>query len=54
MECSDCCFLDFVFAVWSNYLGRIMMVVFALFIHKEFTMGLYRKKADMSGKVRTH
>ena len=53
MECADYCFLDCVFTVWGNYLGRVIMVVFALFMHKEFTMGLYRKKADMSGKVST-
>jgi len=51
MECGDCCFLDCVFAVWATYLGRFFMVVLGIFMFKELTMGIYRKKTNMSGKV---
>jgi len=51
MECGDCCFLDCVFAVWATYLGRFSMVVIGIFMFKELTMGIYRKKTNMSGKV---
>jgi len=51
MECGDCCFLDCVFAVWATYLGRFFMVVLGTFMFKELTMGIYRKKTNMSGKV---
>merc|ERR1712106_471746 len=51
MECGDCCFLDSVFAVLNCHLGRAFAVVLVLFLYKEFTMGMYGKKIDMSGKV---
>jgi len=51
MECGDCCFLDCVFAVWATYLGRFFMVVLGIFMFKELTMGIYRKKTNMIGKV---
>merc|ERR1712215_383326 len=51
MECGDCCLLDCVFSVWSTYLGRVFMLVVALFMYKEFTMGMYRSKINMTGKV---
>ena len=51
MDSGECFLVDWVCTLLSCHLGRVVLVTMVVILYKELTMGIYRGKEKLEGKV---
>jgi len=51
MDSGECFLVDWVWTLLSCHLGRVVLVTMVVILYKELTMGTYRGKEKLEGKV---
>ena len=51
MDSGGCFLVDWVWTLLSCHMGRLALVTSMVVLYKELTMGMYRKKVELDGKV---
>ena len=51
MDSGECFLVDWIWALLTSHIGRLALVTTLVIMYKELTMGIYRKKDKLDGKV---